>query len=104
VATKKKIIRSPTADNSAERQNAKKVKSRTKLAVPKTARTRLPKNAGRNAQTPKLAAQTIQPTDEQIRTRAYFISERRRRFDLPGDANDDWLEAKRQLLSQFGPR
>jgi len=40
------------------------------------------------------------PTDEQIRTRAYFISERRRRFDLPGDANSDWLEAKRQLLSE----
>ena len=32
--------------------------------------------------------------------RAYFISERRRRFDLPGDANSDWLEAKRQLLSE----
>jgi hypothetical protein len=43
------------------------------------------------------------PTDEQIQTRAYFISERRRRFDLPGDANSDWLEAKRQLLSEAGP-
>jgi hypothetical protein len=44
------------------------------------------------------------PTDEQIQTRAYFISERRRRFDLPGDANSDWLEAKRQLLSETSPR
>jgi hypothetical protein len=44
------------------------------------------------------------PTDEQIQTRAYFISERRRRFDLPGDANSDWLEAKRQLLSEIRPR
>ena len=44
------------------------------------------------------------PTDEQIETRAYFISERRRRFDLPGDANSDWLEAKRQLLSEVGQR
>ena len=41
-----------------------------------------------------------EPTDEQIQTRAYFISERRRRFDLSGDANSDWLEAKRQLLSE----
>ena len=40
------------------------------------------------------------PTDEQIQMRAYFISERRRRFDLPGDANSDWLEAKRQLLAE----
>ena len=40
------------------------------------------------------------PTSEQISMRAYFISERRRRFDLPGDANSDWLEAKRQLLAE----
>ena len=46
------------------------------------------------------AAVELDPTDEQIRTRAYFISERRRRFALPGDANSDWLEAKRQLLSE----
>jgi hypothetical protein len=36
--------------------------------------------------------------DDAIRLRAYFISERRRRFALPGDADSDWLEAKRQLL------
>jgi len=44
------------------------------------------------------------PSDEEIRLRAYFISERRRRFALPGDADSDWLEAKRQLLSESGPR
>jgi hypothetical protein len=45
-----------------------------------------------------------EPPDEEIRLRAYFISERRRRFDLPGDASSDWLEAKRQLFSESGPR
>lgn len=45
-------------------------------------------------------ATAYDPTDEQIQMRAYFISERRRRFDLPGDANTDWLEAKRQLLAE----
>jgi len=44
------------------------------------------------------------PSDEAIRLRAYFISERRHRFALPGDADSDWLEAKRQLLSEAGPR
>jgi hypothetical protein len=44
------------------------------------------------------------PTDEEIRIRAYFISERRRRFGLPGDANSDWIEAKRQLLPEIGAR
>ena len=47
-----------------------------------------------------VAANAFDFTDEQIQMRAYFISERRRRFDLPGDANSDWLEAKRQLLSE----
>ena len=41
-----------------------------------------------------------QPTDEEIRIRAYFIAERRHRLALPGDADSDWLEAKRQLLSE----
>jgi hypothetical protein len=39
-----------------------------------------------------------EPSDDVVRLRAYFISERRRRFALPGDAESDWLEAKRQLL------
>ena len=43
-------------------------------------------------------------SDDAIRLRAYFISERRRRFALPGDAESDWLEATRQLLSEAGDR
>jgi hypothetical protein len=52
---------------------------------------------------PAEAGTIAEPSDEQIRLRAYFISERRRRFALPGDAETDWLEAKRQLLSELGP-
>jgi len=47
---------------------------------------------------------TAAPSDEEIRLRAYFISERRRRFGLLGDASSDWLDAKRQLLSESAPR
>ncbi|HEU5245709.1 MAG TPA: DUF2934 domain-containing protein [Candidatus Udaeobacter sp.] len=50
------------------------------------------------------ATAIAEPSDETIRLRAYFISERRRRFALPGDAESDWLEAKRQLLSEAGRR
>jgi hypothetical protein len=49
---------------------------------------------------PRDAANIAEPSDEAIRLRAYFISERRRRFALPGDAESDWLEAQRQLLSE----
>lgn len=52
------------------------------------------------AEAAPVAANVFDPTNEQISTRAYFISERRRRFALPGDANSDWLEAKRQLLAE----
>jgi len=52
---------------------------------------------------PEAGATAAGPSDEEIRIRAYFISERRRRFALPGDADSDWLEAKRQLLSESGP-
>jgi hypothetical protein len=45
----------------------------------------------------------IQPTDEEIRIRAYFISERRQRFALPGNASSDWVEATRQLLAETRP-
>ena len=53
---------------------------------------------------PPGAGTTARLSDEEIRLRAYFISERRRRFALPGDTDSDWLEAKRQLLSEAGPR
>jgi hypothetical protein len=60
-------------------------------------------NTSRKAKSPRAIAD-VDPTDDEIRIRAYFISERRRRFALPGDASSDWLEAKRQLLSEIGPR
>ncbi len=41
-------------------------------------------------------------SDEAIRTRAYFIAEHRERMSLPGDADSDWLEARRQLLTELG--
>jgi len=41
-----------------------------------------------------------EPSEDAVRLRAYFISERRRRFALPGDNESDWLEAKRQLLAE----
>jgi hypothetical protein len=53
---------------------------------------------------PAEAGTMAEPSDDAVRVRAYFISERRRRFALPGDAESDWLEAKRQLLFETGPR
>ncbi len=43
-------------------------------------------------------------SDEEIRTRAYFIAERRQQQGLPGDSAHDWLEALRQLQEEAGQR
>jgi hypothetical protein len=51
---------------------------------------------------PPEAARLTEPSDEEIRLRAYFISEHRRRFALPGDPDSDWREAKQQRLSKSG--
>src|SRR5437899_4065436 len=48
------------------------------------------------------AARLTEPSDEEIRLRAYFISEHRRRFALPGDADSDWREARQRLISESG--
>jgi len=73
-------------------------------AKPTTARAKKPQrpkkaNVGKIEPAP-VPPTAFDPTAEQIEMRAYFISERRRRFHLPGDANSDWLEAKRQLLAE----
>ena len=47
-----------------------------------------------------MTAKSGEPSEDAVRLRAYFISERRRRFALPGDTESDWLEAKRQLLAE----
>jgi len=73
-------------------------------AKAKKAATGAKKAARRNASTKTSADLGPQPTDEEIRIRAYFIAERRHRLALPGDADSDWLEAKRQLLAEIAPR
>jgi len=48
---------------------------------------------------PKKAAPTpeIEISVEEIGLRAYFISERRREHNLPGDETSDWIDAEREL-------
>jgi len=43
-------------------------------------------------------------TDDDIRIRAYFISEHRTRKGIPGSSADDWLEARRQLQAEADRR
>jgi hypothetical protein len=86
---KQKVPTEGMASNgSADRPGAKKPVSRRKKAIS-------PKPS-----TAKKAKAHV--SDEAIRTRAYFISEQRKRKGIPGDANSDWIEARRQLLAELG--
>jgi hypothetical protein len=46
------------------------------------------------------ASRPVEPTDEEIRLRAYFLAERRHKLSLPGDSAHDWIEARRQLIEE----
>ena len=92
--------------------------SEAPTATKKTAKRQTPRRAAAAKKTPKLRGTREQsahisatpeteatpasgePSEDAVRLRAYFISERRRRFALAGDTESDWLEAKRQLLAE----
>ena len=82
-------VSKPKASGRSTSSGAKKSARAKKAAIEKVENKAVP-----------VPVTAFDPTNEQIEMRAYFISERRRRFALPGDANSDWLEAKRQLLSE----
>jgi len=68
--------------------------TKKKSRVPKAATTKKKPSAKARAKTP------VEPTDDQIRLRAYFLAERRHKLSLPGDSTHDWIEARRQLLEE----
>jgi hypothetical protein len=112
VPKKKKIVQNKNQAPPETGESPPQVKlGKTSRARPATSRKSAPPRGKKSPPAQKArvtippgAGRTARPSDEEIRLRAYFISERRRRFALPGDADSDWLEARRQLLSEIGPR
>ncbi|HEY0369666.1 MAG TPA: DUF2934 domain-containing protein [Chthoniobacterales bacterium] len=49
-----------------------------------------------------MAKQPVEPTDDEIRIRAYFIAERRVQMSLGGDPNNDWIQAREELIAELG--
>lgn len=85
------------AKSSTAAPKPKKIKAtlkKTKASTPK------PASQGKN----RPSATLVEPSDEEIRLRAYFLAERRHRLSLPGDSANDWIEARRQLIEEAAPR
>ena len=70
-------------------------------AKPVAKRASSPRKKPTTRKTPAIKKEKSRVTDEAIRIRAYFISEQRERVGIPGDANSDWIEARRQLLAEL---
>jgi hypothetical protein len=84
----------PKAIDAAPKPRRKKVASKKKkIAAVKPA-------APKKVSAP---ASISEPSDEEIRLRAYFIAERRIQLSLQGDSAHDWIEARRQLIEEAGP-
>jgi hypothetical protein len=87
VAPRKKSSSAPVKPK-AKKTSAKK----TAPAAPRSASKKAP-----------AASALREPTDDEIRIRAYFLAERRHQLSLPGDSAHDWIEARRQLIEEAGP-
>jgi hypothetical protein len=94
----------PAEDAAAPSANGKmsatepKKKAATRAKKKKPAAARKPVTSARK----HAAARPVEPTDDEIRIRAYFLAERRHQLSLPGDSAHDWIEARRQLIEEAG--
>jgi transposase len=105
VAKKSKTVQDENSRSAANGPPLTEEKSNKKAPRKRSTNARKsPATAKKKTAAKTKGSKTVEPTDEEIRIRAYFIAERRHRLELTGDADTDWLEAKRQLLSELGPR
>jgi hypothetical protein len=90
--------------NGAAAPRKKAASSSVKPKAKKTAAKKTASPAARGAARKASSAPALrEPTDEEIRIRAYFLAERRIQLSLPGDSAHDWIEARRQLIEESGP-
>jgi hypothetical protein len=91
---------SPSANGKMNAPDPKKKAAtsgkKKKPAAAKKSSTRKPATSA----TKKAASRPVEPTDDEIRIRAYFLAERRHQLSLPGDSAHDWIEARRQLIEE----
>jgi Protein of unknown function (DUF2934) len=88
----------PSANGKGSAAEPKK-KSRA-VTPPKKKKPAAPKKSAAKKPAASPPQSAIEPSDDQIRLRAYFLAERRHQLSLPGDSNHDWIEARRQLIEE----
>jgi pyruvate/2-oxoglutarate dehydrogenase complex dihydrolipoamide acyltransferase (E2) component len=94
----------PTVAKKAAAKSAGRAKSPGKNRSVTTRKTSAGRKTLAKAAQQSTAAGDAAVTDEEIRIRAYLISEWRMQNGVAGDSAHDWLEARRQLQEEFGKR
>jgi Protein of unknown function (DUF2934) len=92
----------PTKIKDKSQESAEETARNGDAAKPAAKKASSPRKKASSRKKSALPKATPHISDEAIRTRAYFIAEHRERMSLPGDADSDWLEARRQLLAELG--
>jgi DUF2934 family protein len=96
----------PAGDAASSSGNGKaaavepKKKTRAGAVPAKKKKPAAPKKSAAKRPAASASRSAVEPTDDQIRLRAYFLAERRHKLSLPGDSNHDWIEARRQLIEE----
>ena len=102
MAKKNKGMRNELATDAGSSDKAGKTKTRRRSTSSKGKTSAPRKRSTAQKPIPPTAAPLgLDPTEEQIQTRAYFISEHRRKLGLPGDEGHDWLTAERELMAEL---
>mgnify|MGYP006955682033 CR=1 FL=1 len=86
--------RAESTARAAEEPKSTSTKPKKSASRKKSVRTNVP------TASKAMATSGYEPTDEEIAVRAYFIAERRLQLALDGDSDQDWLEARRQLVEE----
>jgi hypothetical protein len=94
--TLKNMNLTPSQDAASTPVPAKKSVQR-KAGSPSSTKNTVPKNQARKNI-------DVQPSNEQVALRAYFIGERRRNLGIPGDETSDWVEAEREVREELKAR
>jgi hypothetical protein len=81
----------PKKKSRAAASSARKKKPAAKKPAPEQPAASAPQSS---------AGRIVEPSDDEIRLRAYFLAERRHKLSLPGDSAHDWIEARRQLIEE----
>jgi hypothetical protein len=92
----------PSSANGKVSAAEPKKKSRPTAGPAKKKKTAAAKKSATKKPAASAPKSVPEPTDEEIRLRAYFLAEHRHRLSLPGDSNHDWIEARRQLIEEAG--